>query len=467
MISASTATTSTPGPGEPSKPGTDDADNVNLGDGGTGGGGVSQAAKNEKTAELLHEATQLLKTLRVPQSNPCLKVMQIGGLEHAEANMVLIDSGATHGLRPARDQDEWEQGERTTVQLANGTTDAFRLKRGTKILLGNPEHAASWIVPMGALAELDFTMKWTGNQCQLQDDVGRQFHVQVKQGCPMVSLTDGQKLLQWLEGYQVHQWRKLAMIRTFMKNPEEVDPGKLDLEMAITIKLRRLFPDLPEEILGKLVPHLEAMKSENFGSMVPWNRHKRRRLKKARNVVLHVFSGDNPQWWERNLNTATMEVFCVDVLGGVKANLLEKNVYAFLLTVAASGKLRVLLGGPPCRTVSALRNQNDGGPGELRSEEWPYGFPDLPMADAEKVQNDSILFFRFLSLYVIAEDVRRPEDPKTDFILEQPRDPEEYRQPNEQSPRRYMSMFRTAEWKNFQQAYQFYTRWCLTKEHGS
>ena len=57
---------------------------------------------------------------------------------------------------------------------------------------------------------------------------------------------------------------------------------------------------------------------------------------------------------------------------------------------------------------------------------------------------------------MIAEEVRLPEDPKTDFILEQPRDPEEYRQHDEQHPRRYMSMFRTAEWKSFQAAYQFY-----------
>ena len=80
-------------------------------------------------------------------------------------------------------------------------------------------------------------------------------------------------------------------------------------------------------------------------------------------MVLHVFSGGNPQFWERNLSTSTTEVLCVDVQGGVKANLLDKNVYAFLLTVAASGKLRVRLGGPPCRTVSALRSQDDGGTG--------------------------------------------------------------------------------------------------------
>eukprot|EP00435_Cladocopium_sp_Y103_P075515 s777_g59.t1 len=242
-----------------------------------------------------------------------------------------------------------------------------------------------------------------------------------------------------------------------MQNPGEIDPTKLELELALTIKLKRLFPDLPEEILGKLVPHLDVMNSENFGSMVPWNRHKRRRLQRARNVVLHVFSGDNPQFWERNLSTSTTEVLCVDLYGGgIKANLLDKNVCAFLLTVAASGQLRILMGGPPCRTVSALTSQDDGGPGELRSEEWPYGLPDLSMADAETVQNDSVLFFRYLSLYVVAEEVRLPQDPKTEFILEQPRDPEEYRSQENLQQRKYMSMFRTAEWKNFQATYQFY-----------
>ena len=59
----------------------------------------SHATKNDKTAELLHEATQLLKTLRVPAANPHLKVMQIGGLDQAGDGMVLLDSGATHGLR--------------------------------------------------------------------------------------------------------------------------------------------------------------------------------------------------------------------------------------------------------------------------------------------------------------------------------------------------------------------------------
>lgn len=272
----------------------------------------------------------------------------------------------------------------------------------------------------------------------------------------MISLADGQRVLEWLELFQVHQQRKMAMVETFIKNPEDLNPMKLDLELAMTVKLQQLFPGVPEEIMMKLVPRLEAVKSEMFGSMLPWNRHKRRRLQKAKNVVLHVFSGDNPQYWERQLSTANTEVLCVDLQGGCHANLLDKHVYGFLLTIAASGKLRALLGGPPCRTVSALRSQGDGGPGELRTEEHPYGLPTLSMADMEKVQNDSILFFRFLSLYAVAKEVQLPSDPSPQLILEQPRDPKEYRPPEDLNRNNYMSMFRTAAWKRFAEVFELY-----------
>ena len=249
-------------------------------------------------------------------------------------------------------------------------------------------------------------MQWTGNPCSIRDDEGRQIDVQVQHGCPMVSLNDGRQILQWLEGYQVHQLRKMAMARTFLKKPEEVNPLILDLNLALTVKLQQLFPNLPEDIMMKLVPRLEAVKMQNFGSMLPRNRRTRRRISRAKNVVMHVFSGDDHQFWGRQLSTPTTEVLRVDLQGGCAANLSDKHVYGYLLMLAASGRLRVLLGGPPCRTVSALRSQDDGGPGVLRSEAWPYGLPTLSMADAEKFQNDSILFFRYLSLYVVAEEVR-------------------------------------------------------------
>ena len=93
---------------------------------------------------------------------------------------------------------------------------------------------------------------------------------------------------------------------------------------------------------------------EGFGARLPWNRRKRRRLARASNIIVHVFAGENPKFWENQLSTATTEVICVDLLGGCKADLMDRNVYGYLLQLAASGRLRTLLGGPPCRTISAF-----------------------------------------------------------------------------------------------------------------
>jgi hypothetical protein len=407
-------------------------------DGGRGGGSEKSSGGDSKTAELLHEATQLLKTLRV-DANPKLKVMQLSGVDQPDDDFVLLDSGATHGLRPARDAEEWQNALPTSVQLADGVTEMFRLKRRTKILLSDPSSTtqASYIIPMGGLSDLDFSLEWRGGVCRLHDDAGREIQVTIRNGCPMISRDDGCRLLEWLELFHVHQLKKL------------------DLELSLTAKLRELFPDLPDEVMMKLVPNLDPLQLEDFGAL-PWNRRKRRRLARASNIVIHVFAGDNPKFWENQLSTATTEVICVDLLGGCKADLMDRNVYGYLLQLAASGRVRAILGGPPCRTVSALRFQQDGGPRVVRNEEWPYGVPDLSTTEAELVMNDVVLLFRYLSLYVVAEDVRRLNDPVTQFILEQPEDPARYRSAEDVAAHGYMSIFRTKEWRDFQKKYNLH-----------
>ena len=47
----------------------------------------------------------------------------------------------------------------------------------------------------------------------------------------------------------------------------------------------------------------------------------------------------------------------------------------FLLKLATTGSVQAILGGPPCRSVSAFRYVDDGGPKPVRSEEGPY-LPD-------------------------------------------------------------------------------------------
>ena len=137
----------------------------------------------------------------------------------------------------------------------------------------------------------------------------------------------------------------------------------------------------------------------------------------------------------------------------MKANLLDPHVYAFLLGIASSGKLRALLGGPPCRTVSALRFQQDDGPRPVRTEDFPYGIPEMTQPEENLVNQDVLLMYRFLALFVLAEQVRLPEEHPTQFVLEQPEDPARYRASLEVEKYGFMSVFRTEAWKCFQERY--------------
>ena len=167
----------------------------------------------------------------------------------------------------------------------------------------------------------------------------------------MVERIEGDKLLEWLEAYQVYQKRKLAVVRTMMSEAELVDRSQLTMDMAVTLKIHQEFPDLPDHVLLKLVPHLEMVRTETFGARLPWNRHRRRRLMKAKNIILYLFSGPDQKFWEKRCNTDTTEVLCTDTCGTTPVNLHDKNVFGFLLALCASGRVKAILGGPPCRTV--------------------------------------------------------------------------------------------------------------------
>ena len=92
-------------------------------------------------------------------------------------------------------------------------------------------------------------------------------------------------------------------------------------------------------------------------------------------ILLHLFSGPDSKYWEKTLRHGNVEVLCIDLQ--VAADLHDDNMYRYLLSLATSGRVKAINGGPPCRTVSALRYQDDGGRGILRTEEHPYGLPAL------------------------------------------------------------------------------------------
>ena len=139
-------------------------------------------------------------------------------------------------------------------------------------------------------------------------------------------------------------------------------------------------------------------------------------------------------------------MLCVDLQGPVPANLHDKNVYAYLVSLCATGRVRAVVLGPPCRTVSSLRYQGDGGPGVLRDDANPYGRPDLAPSDMGLVEGDVTLWFRGLSLFILAEDVREQQGSPTQNNLKT--------QQGIGRPRmlshHYFSVFRTRERQQFQ-----------------
>ena len=90
----------------------------------------------------------------------------------------------------------------------------------------------------------------------------------------------------------------------------------------------------------------------------------------------------------------------------------------------------------------------------LRTEEHPCGLPSLTPQQAELVFNDAVLWFRFLLMYIMCEEVRYEEEKKTTaLVVEQPEDPKSYRSEEEVGEKGFMSMWRTQEWLDFAKTY--------------
>eukprot|EP00438_Fugacium_kawagutii_P033247 Skav228431 [mRNA] locus=scaffold1325:416500:425994:- [translate_table: standard] len=430
-----------------------DGSSVGDASGGTGEHG-SKGSNSSIATALLQEATTLLKAMRGPQHQPNISAIRLAKLDMTEKEWILLDSGATHALRPSLSDLEWQQATPTEVVLADGSTTQFRLKPGTRILLtpyGQPMDA--WIVPMGGVAEIGYSIEWRDGKCVVKDDGGREIPVSVRNGCPMFSKDQGQMIVHKLEARQLHLRQKQLIIQKMIQHPE-LRPEKWTAEVALTMKLRHLWPQLPESLAMAVIPDLETYDDGSLGQKVPWNRRTRRRLESAKNLILHLYAGKDGKFWATHLGDSNTEVLCVDILDNHKANVLDGATFTYLVRLVMTGRVRAIIGGPPCRTVSALRFQDGGGPRIVRDEQHPSGRPTNTEQEDQLVEQDSILWLRMLALYVLAEEIRGDHSMvPTAFVVEQPEDPRNYRDEKEVRERGFMSMWRTSEWLAFQKEY--------------
>ena len=117
-----------------------------------------------------------------------LRAMKVDG-ELKREQGVLLDSGSTHVLRPARDDREEEDTKAVSVTLAGDEQRVLRQAPSGSILLsaGTKERAQT-IVPFGAMIDcLGCTLKWSKGGFYLVHPRYGRIKTRLRAGCPEMS----------------------------------------------------------------------------------------------------------------------------------------------------------------------------------------------------------------------------------------------------------------------------------------
>eukprot|EP00913_Durusdinium_trenchii_P002203 g2035.t1 len=341
--------------------------------------------------DLLNEATTLLKSLRPATS---IKTIRLSSLEVREGGRALLDGGATHCLRRAVSEEEWSRAQEVSVELAAGST-VLRLLPWTKTI------------------SLGYEAVWEKTRFELTDPAGITLDTRIENSCPTIGEDLALELIQEIERSMVRERARLAFL-----SGEEVGVEVSDQEARHLEELKDLFPEVPHHLLERLLP-----KKGWTGEGLPWNRHERRRVRKAKEVVIHLFSGDSKQFWQKELEAENRVVLCVDTVINPAMNLLRDDIFAYLLDIADSGAL--------CAVSLSV---------------W---LAQLDRYLQKQVEDDTVLYLRQLYLYHRAATARKSQ--VTLSVLEQPEDPEEYIREEEKKLQRYASYWSWPEWKSFRE----------------
>ena len=188
------------------------------------------------------------------------------------------------------------------MQLARGSV-WLRQVAWTRTLLAEEE--VQPIVPLGLLIQLGYNVRWEGTTFVLTDREGRVLDTMLEAGCPTVDEELGLELIKELEEEAIKQRMRLMVLNGEGLTLRQED--EVGVETAKWLKkLKQIFPNMPERILERLPPRRRW-------ESVPWNRRIRRRLQQAEEIIIHLYSGPDARYWERELGTAKRVVLCVDM----------------------------------------------------------------------------------------------------------------------------------------------------------
>ena len=353
--------------------------------------GGSGKPQSDPTATFMNEAAVLLKSLR---SLKAVKLKQVSMNPDDSRRVALLDGGATHGLRTAEPGERHEL-EPVQVELAAGSTWLYR-HRGHRTLLSLEE--VEPILPLHRVISLGYKLEWSRKGCRIHHPERGIINCIMRGGCPTMDREEGLALL---------------------KEMEIMDAGGMGLKGSELQWWKDHFPTLPDRVLHRIQGQGEEWNPE----ALPWNRHQRR-AHLRRGVAFHLFCGPDAKKWKQV--QGDYEWIFVDTCHGSQFDLHRPAVWSYLWWLAERGMIRIIIGGPPCRSVSRLR---DGPPGPRRVRGRGidrYGLESLTEVEQELVDGDTSLMVKQVALWTKAEEVRSGRGLETGFLLETPQDPATY-----------------------------------------
>ena len=376
------------------------------------------------STSLVNDITGLVKSLQSLKAVQLRYADACGGEKGGrEEKVALIDGGATHPLRQGSEL-EIQEAEPVQVELAHGSTTLYR-KRGCSTLLSREK--IETIIPVRLLIDLGYKIIWNSGGCTIRHPTKGALRCWRRQGCPIMDEEEALSLL-----YEVEK---------------EKQKGIAD-EIRHYWSLR--FPNVPDDIF-------RFMKGQNrdaklLGDELPWNRRQRRQFETAKNgILLHLFSGDadKRKKWEEVGQILGLQVMTLDILNN--QNLHDEGVWCYVFHLAKLGKIKILVGGPPCRTTSRLRHQRPGpvplrGRGHLR-----WRLPDLSAPNRDLVDGDTALTLKMLGIYDAAVEHSEGD---VGFLMEHPEDPKMYLDANQHPVDDYSSVWEWPEIQAFAQLHK-------------
>ena len=339
-----------------------------------------------------------------------------------EENLLgLVDGGATNALRTGTDQ-EIQNANWINVELAAGKTRLAINEHGT--LLAASE--VTPIVPLGAvISQLRCELSWDQQGVTLEHPVRGRLPVTLVKGCPMLPRALVLELILELEGSEAkNRVRSKAMSLLKHEEPlgqtfqELIERSQADQEaeaVACLAFAKQLFPSAPHDLLKK-APPLSVLSSDQppTSATTGLNRRIRRRLSKASSILVHLFWG--VQSWKLGKGQVVLEI---EESRGL--DLLNDELFSFLVKLVLEGKVRGIIAGPPCTTFSRARSRSPG-PRVLRARYGSsrFGLPGLTSIEKAQLERDNLLILRMLYLIHVAQEVTI----QGCFVaIEHPRDP--------------------------------------------